>query len=101
MNEKNLSYMNLMDIFFAKCEEITKNSTNTQIIEILQKNKTLIKEIAALAKETTLFKKSQKEYELFKFNMFQKKELEEQIIFAYTQLMGKIANAPTYLHMNS
>ena len=33
--------------------------------------------------------------------MLEKKEDEKQIIFAYGQLLEKIANAPTYLHMRS
>lgn len=95
------NYMDLMDVFFTNTEKITENSTNTQIVEVLQESKALIEEIATLTKGTPLFIKAQDQYEDFKTDMFQKREGEEQIIFAYTQLIGKIAVAPTFLHMRS
>lgn len=90
-----------MDAFFTNTEKITENSTNTQIVNVLQENKTLIEEIATLTKETPLFIKAQEQYEDFKNDIFQKREGEEQIIFAYTQLMGKMAVAPTSFHFRS
>ena len=48
---------------------------------------------------TRLFENAKVQYEEFKTDMFKKREGEEQIIFAYTQLLGKIAAAPTSFHM--
>lgn len=97
--EMNKSYMELMDDFFNATEEITDELSNTQIVDILIKNRTIIDNIAILTKKTKLFENAKVQYEEFKTDMFKKREGEEQIIFAYTQLLGKIAAAPTSFHM--
>lgn len=97
--EMNKSYMELMDDFFNATEEITDELSNTQIVDILIKNRTIIDNIAILTKKTKLFANAHVQYEKFKTEMFEKRVGEEQIIFAYTQLLGKIAKAPTSFHM--
>lgn len=98
-NIKNKDYMELMDEFFTQTENLCDNPTNKQIVELLVKNKSLIYEISELTIETKLFKNAKEQYEEFKLEMFNKRDGDEQIIFAYGQLLDRIANSPTSLHM--
>ena len=98
-SETNKSYMELMDDFFNATEAINDEFSNTQIVDILIQNRTIIDNIAILTKKTKLFANAHVQYEKFKTEMFEKRVGEEQIIFAYTQLLGKIAAAPTSFHM--
>ena len=96
---KSKDYMELMDEFFTQTDNINDNSTNNEIVELLEKNKSLIFEISSLTMETTLFKNAKVQYEEFKLEMFNKRDSTEQIIFAYGQLLDRIASSPTFLHM--
>jgi len=94
--------MDLMDEFFFETSKLKSNATNQEVVELLQENKSLIDEIAALAKATELFWLSKHKYEAFKKDMFESREEGiERIIFAYGQLLGKIAHAPSSIHMKS
>ena len=96
------NYMDLMDEFFFETSKLEENAPNHQVVELLQENKSLIDEIAALAKATELFWLSKHKYEQFKKEMFENREKGmERIIFAYSQLLGKIAHAPSSIHMKS
>ena len=96
------NYMDLMDNFFFETSKLKSNASNQQVVELLQENKNLIDEIAALAKATELFWLSKHKYEQFKKEMFENREKGmERIIFAYGQLLGKIAHAPSSIHMKS
>jgi len=96
------NYMDLMDEFFFETSKLKSNATNQEVVELLQENKSLIDEIASLAKATELFWLSKHKYEEFKKEMFENREKGmERIVFAYGQLLGKIAHAPSSIHMKS
>lgn len=92
--------MDLMDEFFFETSKLKSNATNQEVVELLQENKSLINEIASLAKATELFWLSKHKYEAFRKDMFENREIGiERITFAYDQLLGKIAHAPSSIHM--
>ena len=98
--EKN-EYMELMDEFFNVTEKIDDSWDEQQLVDFLIQQKTLVDNIAALTKNTVLFEKASDKYNEFKNEMFSKRTRNERVIFAYEQLLGKVAYAPTSLHMRS
>lgn len=96
------NYMDLMDDFFFETSKLKSNATNQEVVELLQENKSLINEIAALSKTTELFWLSKHKYEQFKKDMFNNWEMGmERIIFAYQQLLKRISQSPSNIHMRS
>lgn len=96
------NYMDLIDEFFFETSKLKSNATNQEVVELLQENKSLIDEIAALAKATELFWLSKHKYEQFKKEMFINYDKGmERAIFAYQQLLKKISQSPSNIHMRS
>ncbi|MBW6487529.1 hypothetical protein [Sulfurimonas sp.] len=94
------NYMDLMDEFFFETSKLKSNATNQEVVELLQENKLLINEIAALAKATELFWLSKHKYEEFKKEMFENREKGmERIVFAYQQLLKRITRSLSNIHM--
>ena len=98
---KKNEYMELMDEFFNVTEKIDDSWDEQQLVDFLIQQKTLVDNIAALTKNTVLFEKASDKYNEFKNEMFSKRTRNERVIFAYEQLLGKVAYAPTFLHMRS
>jgi len=96
------NYMDLMDDFFFETSKLKNNATNQEVVELLQENKSLINEIAALAKATELFWLSKHKYEEFKKEMLNDWENGmERIVFAYQQLLKRITHSKSNIHMRS
>ncbi len=91
--------MELMDKFSSITEKLGENPIDEEILHILKENKVLIDEISNSVKTTKMFKSASDEYEAFKLEMFSKREVSEQILFAYYQLLSKMVYAPTSLYM--
>lgn len=95
------NYMDLMDEFFFQTKKLGAKATDEQILEVLHNSKTLIDEIAALAREKPLFKKSIEQYEEFKTDIFSDVDVNDHAVFIYKQLVELLASAPTSLHFRS
>jgi hypothetical protein len=89
----------LMEKFFDEIEKIDESSDD-KIYEGLVKNKELIKEISASVEESRLFLKAKEQFDVYVKDFYNRyQEPKKRVVAAYIDLLTKITDAPTSLHM--
>lgn len=96
-------YMELMEELFERSQKVlSESATKDDVFAFLADNRELVGNIAAAARSTGLFEKSDQQYAEFKVNLLKpEKRVEENVANAYLWVLDRIVNAPTQLHTKS
>lgn len=95
-------YMELMDALLEKGAVLPENASQDEVFSYLKENRSLIKELAMYARQTSIFERAQEDVMEFKKKLKQGNDssaIEENVVSAYIWVLDRIVNAPTQLHM--